>query len=81
MSRDKSIFAVLSVCVSALTLVTMFAQDNPAKETRRIPPLPGEHKAYDKPAEAADFNLRKRVTGIESWAASVQPVPGIPVER
>jgi len=80
-SKEKKICAVLAVCVSAVTLVTMFVQDNPAKQTRRIPPMPGEHKAYDKPADAADFNLRKRVTGIETRGGSTRPAPGIPVER
>jgi photosystem II stability/assembly factor-like uncharacterized protein len=43
--------------------------------------MPTEQKAYDKPAEAADFNLRKRVTGILSRAATQRPAPAIPVER
>jgi photosystem II stability/assembly factor-like uncharacterized protein len=80
-SRDKSIFAALFVCVSALIFVTVLTQNHAATGKRRIPPLPDEHMAYDKPGDAADFNLRKRVTGIETRATSVRPAPGIPVER
>jgi photosystem II stability/assembly factor-like uncharacterized protein len=43
--------------------------------------MPHERKAYDKPAEAADFNLRKRTTGIETRSAARRAAPAIPVER
>ena len=81
MFRYKCIFGGLSACVCVLTIISMFPHDLPTKATRRIPPVPGERKAYDKPGEAADFNLRKRVTGIETRAATTRPAPGIPVER
>jgi photosystem II stability/assembly factor-like uncharacterized protein len=79
--RYKCIFAGLTVCVAALTTISMFAQESSTKRTRRVPPVPGEHKSYDKPGEAADFNVRKRVSGIESRVAVTQPTPAIPVER
>lgn len=81
MFRYRCVFSGLSVCVSLLVAMLVFADDGGAKRHGRVPPLPGERKAYDKPAEAADFNLRKRITGIETRAATVRPAPAIPVER
>jgi photosystem II stability/assembly factor-like uncharacterized protein len=46
-----------------------------------VPPMPHEKKAYDKPAEAVDFNIRKRITGIETRSARPRSTPAIPVER
>jgi photosystem II stability/assembly factor-like uncharacterized protein len=66
-----------------LTVCAALAQDESgtSKRARRVPPMPHEKKAYDKPAEAADFNLRKRTTGIETRAGARQSTPAIPVER
>jgi photosystem II stability/assembly factor-like uncharacterized protein len=80
MFRVKSCFSVVVMCV-ALLPSSLLAQEGTSRPPRRTPPKPDERKSYDKPAEAADFNVRKRVTGIQSRAATVPPVPAIPVER
>jgi photosystem II stability/assembly factor-like uncharacterized protein len=77
-SRPYSYFALFAVLL--FSTAALLAQAS-ATKPRRVPPMPGERKAYDKPAEAADFNVRKRVTGIETRAASQRPTPAIPVER
>ena len=82
MSRYSRPYA--SVMLFAFLLcstVALLTQTAISRSPRFIPPKPGERKAYDKPAEAAEFNVRKRVTGIESRLATQQPPPSIPVER
>ena len=82
MCRYKVVCSGLVVCVSVLVAVTFLAyRDGVAPQSRRVPPTPASRKAHDKPAEAADFNLRKRVTGIETRAATQRQPPAIPVER
>ena len=79
-SLRPSAFVALSAALVCAT-VGLLTQAAVLKPPRYVPPMPGERKAYDKPAEAADFNVRKRVTGIQSRAASQPPAPAIPVER
>jgi hypothetical protein len=73
-----SIFLLLLVVVSGAA-----AQDDSIapKRQHRVPPMPHERKAYDKPAEAFDFAVRKRTTGIESRSTAPKGTPAIPVER
>src|SRR5688500_11862213 len=75
---------LLSIGLTFILAVSgVAAQDDstPAKRSRRVPPMPQERKAYDKPAEAADFNVRKRTTGIETRSGARRGTPAIPVER
>lgn len=76
-------FPLLSLVLSLVLALPAAAQDGAAttSRARRVPPKPEERKAYDQPAEAADFNLRKRTTGVTTRTAVPAGVPAIPVER
>jgi photosystem II stability/assembly factor-like uncharacterized protein len=81
---DRSFSARLLVVCLAVVLAgsSTFAQDSSTSaKPRRVPPLPDERKAYDKPDEASEFNVRKRTTGIETRSGRQRPAPAIPVER
>jgi photosystem II stability/assembly factor-like uncharacterized protein len=56
------------------------------KRPRRTPRIEDERMTYDKPAEAADFAVRKRTTGVLTRRAGARiaapaPAPPMPVER
>lgn len=76
-----AIFAVVVAGLSVVPLVTSRAM-TPAQAVARRPPAPGIPKPFDKPAEAAEFAVLKRTTGIESKAAGRRgPTPPVPTER
>ena len=84
MSRYTIGTSVLSIGLTVLlaaAAATAQEESGASKRPGRVPPMPHEKKAYDQPAEAADFNVRKRTTGIDTRSAARRPAPAVPVER
>ena len=81
--RRSLLLGLLTVCVAGvLSGFGAFIQNSaPPAKPHRVPPLPDERKAYDRPDEASEFNVRKRTTGIETRSGRQSAAPAIPVER